>query len=175
MGDEKKLEVYAIGNKRVNSVIKYNGVFDMVELLGAMKGWFAKRYYDVAEKEHSEAVKSSGKEIIWDVEADRKVTEYVRFKIGIKMVILRLTEVIIETPEGKERKQQAEVDIGVRSWLVKNYKDTFKKSSKTQEFLRQVYERFIGKNQLDDFKTKLTNETLMVIDEIKATLNVPRK
>ncbi|MBS3143996.1 hypothetical protein J4208_00255 [Candidatus Woesearchaeota archaeon] len=175
MGDEKKTDVYAIGAQRASSVIKYSGTFDILELLGGIKGWYAKRYYELTEKEHSEAVKSSGKELVIEYEGVKKVTEYVTFKAVVKIVIYRLIDVLVETPQGKEKRQQAELDIGVKSWLSKNYKDTFKKSSKTQEFFRQVYERFIGKNHLDDLKTKLTNETLMLMDEIKTTLQVPKK
>ncbi|GEM_PF-704737 len=174
MGDEKDLEVYAIGNKRATAFIKYSGVLDMLELLRFIKNWFGKRYYDVAEKEHSELVKSAGKEITIEFEADRKITEYVRFKINVRIYILRLIDVLIDTPEGKEKKQQGEVEIGVKSWMVKNYKGTFKKKekSKIQEFFRQVYERFIGKTHLDNLKKKLETETLMLIDEIKTSLNI---
>ncbi len=175
MGDEKDLEVYAIGKKRAAGVIKFSGAFDILELLGAIKRWYAKRYYELTEKEQSEAVKSSGKEIVIEYEGVKKVTEYVTFKAVVKIYILRLIDVLVETPNGKEKKQQAEIDINIRSWLIKNYKNTFKKTSKTQEFFRQVYERFIGKTHLEDLKTKLTNETLMLMDEIKAVLQVPKR
>ncbi len=177
MGDEKDVEVYAIGNKRATAFTKYSGALDMVDLLNVIKTWFGKRYYDVAEKEHSEAVKSAGKEITLEFEADRKITEYVRFKINVKIYILRLIDILVEAPEGKVKKQQGEVEISIKSWMVKNYKGTFKKKekSKIQEFFRQIYERFIGKKHLDDLKDKLVAETLMLIDEIKTSLNLPRK
>lgn len=175
MGDEKDLEVYAIGKKRAASVIKFSGTFDILELLGAIKNWYAKRYYALTEKEQSEAVKSSGKEIVIEYEGVKKVTEYVTFKAVVKIYILRLIDVIVETPESKEKKQQAEIDINVRSWMIKNYKGTFKKTSKFQEFFRQIYERFIGKTHLEDLKTKLINETLILMDDIKAVLQVPKR
>lgn len=177
MGDEKKTEVYAIGSQKSFIVVKYAGIFDILELLSTIKAGYAKRYYDVAEKEHSEAVKSSGKELVFEFEGMRKVTEYVIFKIAVKMTILRLIDVLVETGDAKEKKQQAEININVKSWMVKNYKSTFKNKNKSkfQEFLRQVYERFIGKEHLDDLKRKLTFETLGFIDEMKATLSVPRK
>ncbi|HLC72303.1 MAG TPA: hypothetical protein VJH37_01855 [Candidatus Nanoarchaeia archaeon] len=175
MGDEKKTEVYAIGSAKSFIVVKYAGIFDILELLGAIKTGFAKRYYTVAGKEHSEAVKSSGKELVFEFEGMRKVTEYVLFKIVIKINILRLIDVVVGSSEGKEKKQQAEVDINVKSWIGKNYKNTFKNKSKIQEFLRQVYERFIGKTQLDDLKRKLIVETLSLIDDMKAVMSMPRK
>ena len=67
------------------------------------------------------------------------------------------------------------MDINVKSWIGKNYKNTFKNKSKIQEFLRQVYERFIGKTQLDDLKRKLIVETLSLIDDMKAVMSMPRK
>lgn len=177
MGDEKKLEVYAIGSSKGFSLIKYAGVLDLADLLSRVKAWYAQRYYGVNEREHSEAVKSSGKELIFEFEGMRKITEYVQFRVLVKISILRLLDVIVESPEGKDRKQQAEVSIGVRSWMIKNYRGTFKSKEKSriQEFFRQIYERFIGKNQLDELKKKLILETLALIDEIKASLNVPHK
>lgn len=177
MGDEKDLEVYAIGAKRAAAVIRYAGAFDMLNLLGTIKNWYAKRYYNVADKEHSEAVKSSGKDLIIEFEGVRDVTEYVQFKVNVKIVILRLIDVLVENPEGKEKKQQAEVEIGIRSWLVKNYKKTFKgkENSKIQEFSRQVYERFVAKKHFDDIKRKLVDETLILMEEVKESLNVPKK
>ena len=177
MGEEKNLEVSAIGSRKGFAVIKYAGVFDIIDLLSCIKTWYAKQYYNVAEKEHTEDVKSSGKELIFEFEGERKVTEYVKFKVLVKMNILRLLDVLVETPQGKEKLQQAEVDIGVRSWLVKNYKGTFKgkEKSKIHEFFRQIYEKFIGRATLDELKKKLILETLVLIDEIKTSLNVPRK
>ncbi len=177
MGDEKKLKVYAIGSDTGFFVIRYAGVFDILDLLGSFKKWCVKRYYDVADKEHEELVKSSGKELTFVFEGERKITDYVKYQFQVRIKILRLIDVMVDTAEGKMKKQQAEVDIGVKSWLAKNYKGTFKpkEKSKIQEFFRQVYEQFIAKNSLDDLKTKLTNETLMLTDELKATLNVPRK
>jgi len=177
MGDEKSLENYVFGSKRGFAIIKYAGIFDFADLIARIKKWSAQRYYGIGEKEHAEAVKPSGKDILFEFEGERKVTDYVKFEVIVKITILRLIDVIRETSEGKERKQQAEVEVGIKAWMVKNYKDTFKSEdkSKIQEFFRQIYERFIAKRQLDNLKGKLVAEVLALGDEIKSSLNVPRK
>ena len=176
MGDEKKTELDILGSKKGAALIRYNGIFDLQNLITNIRGWYGKHYYDIAEKEHTEAVKPSGKDLVIDFEAMRKVTDYIIYKVNVKIIILRSVDVLVETGQGKEKKQQAEVEIQVRSFMQKNYKNTFKKKeeSKFQEFLRQVYERFIARKTLDDYKDKITAESLAFVEEIKEVLNVPR-
>lgn len=176
MGDEKKTELDILGSKKGAVLIRYNGIFDLQQVIIAIKTWYAKHYYDVAEKEHTEAVKPSGKDLVIEFNAMRKVTDYIIYKVDVKILILRSVDVIVETEHGKEKKQQAEVEIQVRSFMQKNYKNTFKRKdeSKFQEFLRQVYERFIGRKTLEDYKNKITMESLAFVEEIKEVLNVPR-
>lgn len=176
MGDEKKTELDILGSKKGAVLIRYNGVFDLERLIMVIREWYGKHYYDVAEKEHTEAVKPSGKEITWEFEAMRKVTDYIIYKVNVKIIILRSVDVMVDTEHSKEKKQQAEVEIQVRSFMQKNYKNTFKRKeeSKFQEFLRQVYERFIARNTLEEYKNKITAESLAFVEEIKEVLNVPR-
>lgn len=176
MGDEKKTELDILGSKKGAVLIRYNGVFDLPQLIIAIKTWYGKHYYDVAEKEHTEAVKPSGKELVFEFNGMRKVTDYIIYKVDVKIIILRSVDVIVETERGKERRQQAEVEIQVRSFMQKNYKGTFKRKdeSKFQEFLRQVYERFIARKTLEDYKNKITDESIDFVQEIKEVLNIPR-
>jgi len=65
------------------------------------------------------------------------------------------------------------MDIRVKAFIDKNYKSTFKDEG-FQKFLRFIYEKFISKLVLRNYRMKLTNEAEDLINEIKAILELTK-
>lgn len=175
MGSEKKLENYVMGSKRGAALIKYSGIYDLPLLVQSTRTWLLKREYLLIDKEHTEAVKTSGKEIKFDITAFRNVSDYVKFSIEIEIIILRSIDILVEENGEKVKKQQGDVEIRVKAFVQKNYKNTFKATSKFQEFLRQIFEKYIVKSTLGKYKEKLLDEVQSYIDEIKECMELTKR
>jgi len=167
MGKEKERENIVHGNKRAGFQITYDGVYDLDELLRAITGWFSQWVYDVAPEEHSEKVGSDGKEMKVIIKAFRKVTEYVKFAVEVEIVIYREVDVVVDY-KGKNLKQQkGEVQVRVKTAMQKNWLKTF---SAGQEFLRQTYEKYLIRRELEGYREKIRQEGNDFLDTIKGVL-----
>ena len=99
--EQKETEVYVIGDKRGSARIDYSGVFDMVGLLGSIKNFFIKRRYAFLQKEHSEAVKTSGRDFKFEINPFRNVNDYMRFYFLVTIEGRRCVEVLVEEDNRK--------------------------------------------------------------------------
>ena len=169
---EKALKNYVTGSSRGWALIRHSGIYDLELLTGKIREWFLNRTYLMEEREHSEAVKTSGKELKFDIAAFRKVSDYVIFHIDIETVILRNLDILVEEDGKKVKKQQGDMDIRIKAYIGKNYQNTFKGG--IQEFLRIIYERFIARSVLRNYRIKLSKETESLIEEIKEVLGMTK-
>ncbi|MEK6903541.1 MAG: hypothetical protein AABW64_02760 [Nanoarchaeota archaeon] len=174
MGLETKTKNYVVGEDRSWATIKYTGVYDIQQLLSAITNWFGQRNYLRMDEEHTEKVGASGNELKVIMAAVRKVSWYVQFMIKIDIEVMRNIDVLVAKNEDKEKQQHGEIDVRIKALINKNYKNTFKdkSTSKFQEFLRRIYERFIIPGTLKKYRRKLAGETESLIDEVKRTLGV---
>ena len=156
MGHEKSEKNYGHGGAISWVRLKYSGLYDLDALLGAARGWFNKMKYFVIDTEHSEAVKSSGKDITIIWEPERNVNDYVKFQFKLEISIYREIDVLVEEHGKKVRKQQGDMEIRFRNVMVKNYRQTFRGPAK--EFLRKTYEKYLIRSELDDYRRKLMAE-----------------
>ena len=168
MGKEKTEEVYTHGGKIAWIRLKHSGLYDLEALLGAARGWFFGHKYYIIDNEHSEGVKSGGKEIrvLWT--AMRDVTEYIRFKVEFEVMVLREIDVLVEENGKKTKKQQGDLEIRFRASIMKNYRKTFHGAGK--EFMRQMYEKYLIRRELKGYEDKLTNEGNELWEAMKGVL-----
>ena len=156
MGKEKQEKINVHGGS-INWVrLKYSGLYDIEKLMGAARQWFLDHKYIVIESEHSEAVKGSGREIRFEWKPERKVTDYIKFMFEFEVVILREVDVVVEEQGRKNKMQQGDLELRFRTAMAKNYRKTFKGVGK--EFLRQTYEKYLIKRELEGYEAKLNSE-----------------
>ncbi len=168
MGKEKKETVWVYGSEFGWVRLKHAGLYDLDTLLGAAKSWFMSKKYFIQEAEHTEAVKGGGKEIVFLWQPFRDVTDYVRFKFEFQVIIYREVDVVVESDGKKVKMQQGDIEVRFRNSMVKNYRQTFRGPGK--EFMRQTYEKYLIRRELDDYQNKLTGEGAEFWDVIKGVL-----
>ena len=156
MGKEREESTYVHGSPVVWVRMKHSGLYDLHGLMGAARGWFNGRKYNIIEAEHSESVKGAGKEIRFEWKAVRSVTDYIQFFMQFEVVIYRELDVVVEEQGKKKRMQQGDIEIRFKTWMVKNYRKTFRGPSK--EFFRRTYEKYLIKRELLEYEGKLNNE-----------------
>ena len=166
MVNEKKIEV---GVLDPFYHIRHVGLVDFDKLFNELTDWFTSNKYKLVIKNITHSMKPDGGEIKVEFEAAREVSPYIKFKAYIEIILLRGKEVTVERAGKKQKMRKGELEIRLKTSYEKNHKKTFSKSD-FQEFLRQVYEKYIAKNVILGYEIKLWKEGNEIIELIKDVL-----
>ena len=122
--------------------------------------WFQQNNYlfseNIASKDNPD-----GKEQKIEWTSYRKIDSYFKFHID--------TTIFIQRWIGKK----AEITIHFRGYLEKDWKSTFQR--RWGKFLRNIYERYIIKERIEQMKSKMREETQDFIDLTRRFLNMPTR
>ena len=166
MVSEKELEV---GVLSPFYVLRHEGLVDFDKLFNEVTGWFESNKYKLLIKNITHSKKPDGGEIKIELIADKEVSPYIKFKAYVEMILLRGREVAVEKAGKKQRLRKGDLDVRIKTSYEKNHKGTFSKAN-FQEFLRQVYEKYIAKNVILGYEIKLWKEGNELIAVIKDAL-----
>jgi hypothetical protein len=153
MAKPHKPTEYPIGGKREYFRLQHSGFYNLKKMLKQLKGKLLELGYIITDKDHSEGVKSSGKEITVEWESFRESTGYLKTNIHMKLEIKREIDVIID----KKKMQKGDLNFKLKAFFNKNYQNTFK-STKVGKIQKHFYEKFLVNHQIDDLKDRLKEE-----------------
>ena len=149
-----------IGNKSFyGTELRKKGNIDIERLHKEVAAWFSKYKYFFNEKDMTSSDLTQGREqkIVWI--ASRKIDSYFRFHIEIQILVYRWLN------------EKAEVTIGFKGYLEKDYRNFFEKYGKLGIGLRNLYEDLVINDKIQKLKRKVLFETSEVIDEAKKALS----
>ena len=154
--------------------IKQGGIFHFKDFYSFTYDWLISEDYDLIEKKYSEKVVGDAKEleIIW--EAYKKISDYFRFVIKMRWLILGMKDVEVQR-EGKKVKMNSGVlEVTFQAILEKDYEGRWE-DRPMWKFLRGVYDRYIVKSRIDKYEDKVVLELISLIDQSKAFLALEAK
>lgn len=150
--------------------MKWKATFDMGELYKHMKYWldyqgFGDENETFQEEKFAQRMKGSSQQIEIRWSAQKNVSDYFAYKIRVGFFILGLKDVEIEKDGRKITTQTGEIEIRIKSDLVVDRK---KKWGDAKTMSQSIYEKFIVKDRIDDYKIDLYSKTYAFHDEIKS-------
>jgi len=146
--------------------IVHNAYSDIPDLLKGLAGFFADHHYDFYESGISEKDTGIGSEIQSEWIASREVTDYIKFHITIMVLARDVRKVRLPTGEDTF---SARLIVRITTKAEKNWNETFS-DGHWQEMMRQLYERYIKRGELDKYKGRLYGESMALLEEIKTHL-----
>lgn len=146
--------------------IREKGVFDLEKLYGEMKEWIDKNNYDFNEKEHTEKHGDKGNEIVLAWEAEREITDYLKYELKVNFLLKGITKVSDNLVKGF-------VKITFTARVISDYKNKFGKSS-FSNWLSKLYEKYLFKSEIERHKDKLQEEINDLHDITKDVLKFHR-
>ena len=170
MASEKE---FVLGSKRGFAVIKHHGTYDVGTVLDAMKSELNRRKYFTVNKEHTEAGKPGDREYRIDLEAMRKINDYLKFVILIEFYIFHQRDVVVEEDGEQVNKQEGEMLIRFKAHMEKDWDNVFK--SWWQKILQKVYQKYVDKATMNRYWGKLFEEVNQVMDAAKEALGRPTR
>lgn len=153
--------------------IKQRSVFNLDELYKVMWRWFELYGYDMQELEYRDSLEGNTKHLEIKWAAEKKIDDYIKFKIITNFLILGLEKVEIEQDGVKLKTDKGEVEINMTAILEKDYDDKWQESGYARLF-RDIYDKYVIKNRIESLEGELYDEIYKLIDEIKAFLNLHR-
>ncbi len=150
---------------KLGILIKYNGSFNLDKLYKDAKAWFNKYKYDFTEKEYKEKQHPISGELQFEFNGERKVDDYAKFNITIKVLIIGLKKLDKNTYIGNFRVNLiAHIDLDYsEKWQYNPFK----------KFLFFIYNNYLIKNKIQNvYEDKLYEEVLDYETLIKTELGL---
>ncbi|MCG2717731.1 MAG: hypothetical protein L6408_02700 [Nanoarchaeota archaeon] len=154
-----------------NKVLKVDvdATFNMHDLYKSIRSWVNEHSYITFEKEYRDWMKESGRSNIIKLDVWKKIDDYVKYHIVIKINSKDLKEV--ETKSGIMNKGR--VVIQIYSWIEKDYENKWEHNFMTR-FIRAINDHYFMTGKIDKYKEELLDESYGVFNEIKAFLGLHR-
>lgn len=158
-----------------SSKVKYSGVFSFKEFYQFCYDWLSEETgLTVAENTYSEKIQGTAKNIDVEWTATKKVTDYFKFKVKVKMKINGLSEVEAIQEGVKIKTNKGSVDLSAKGSLIRDYDGKFEKTA-TQKFMRAIYEKWVIAARIDEYEGKLAGACDTFLGQAKAFLDLEGK
>ncbi|MFH1210816.1 MAG: hypothetical protein V1645_02765 [archaeon] len=154
---------YVLGPLKVSQ----EATFDMKELYKLGRAWYSKHGYDFYEKEYISSFKEEGKNASIKWEGDKKVDDYIKFHVDVRVKFKNLREI-----QGKKKIMNiGEASFSVESYIERDYESNWDVGFMTK-FIRGVYDTFVIRGKIDKDKQRLASEANELYHEIRTFLKV---
>lgn len=144
-------------------VLHHKGVYNLKQLYNKAKDWIDSKNYDFTEKEYSTKVQSARDEVKINWVAERSIDDYAQFYIE--------TLFVSKDNNKKPSACKGEIRVNIIAKIVLDYRGEWKKS-KFLSVMLPIYNTFIIKKQVNQYKAKMWNELMDYISVIKKELNI---
>ena len=151
--------------------IKRTGVFDLKHLYTMIYNHLADLGYHMNEKSYSEKGGKYGKEVRFFWNPYKKVTDYFRFDLDLKFLIVNLKEMEIVREGKKIRMNTGGIDIKITGYLSTDWKKKWD-SSWFNNMLRKIYDDYIIRARIDEYEDKVVYEMDELTQKIKDYLSM---
>jgi len=125
--------------------MEQEGVFDLKYLYRMMKEWFKDNNYTYIEKENTTNIRDKGAEIKLCMIGERKVTDYFKFEIEVRFLIIRTQQVKVKN----KPMYQGDLKAHIKATLHIDYRNMWAKN-KFSKTLRYIYNNFLIKNKIEN-------------------------
>jgi len=156
-----------------NYRIQYEGLLSVVDLYTMIDEYFEEKGYDKREKKNIERVSPEGKFIEIELEPYKKITDYAKSSIKVRLQMKNIKEIEVERDGVKVRLNQGSVNIVFSCYLETDYEHKWE-TKPMFYFMRVLYDKFIYASYTSQYKGEVVNDFNQLISQIKSFLNLYR-
>ncbi|MFH1848949.1 MAG: hypothetical protein ABH879_02065 [archaeon] len=153
--------------------LEFRGLFDVGEFYRLIDSWLKEKAYVKHERRNYEHAYVEGKQIeVWK-QPYKKVTDYAKYVIDIKILIEDLKDVVTEKDGKKVRLNQGNVSITFSGYLETDYEHRWEKKPLFY-FMRAIFDNYVFKVHTEKFEKGLVEDVNQLHTIVKAFLNLYR-
>lgn len=151
--------------------IVYEGIFKLPEVYKLINDWAKDKDYVLVEKKCLESVTEKGKNVECEFEPFKKLTDYAQSKVNVKVAAFDCTEVEVKKDKKRQKFSKGRLEINVDAYLETDYEARWE--AKPVFFvLRTLFEKYLYAPFLSGFTKRIKSDAEILIDNIKAFLNL---
>ena len=156
-------------DKIASEKVKYDGIFDFKDVYRFLYTYATDLEYEVEERQYVEKNTARGKEIEINWVAKRKISDYFKFHIQMRWLILGMTDVEVAKDGAKVKMNKGSFEITFSAYLEKDYENRWSETA-FLKFLRGVYDNYIIRGRISDYEDKITEDMVELVEQLKAFL-----
>jgi hypothetical protein len=147
--------------------IRERGIFNLEKLYKEIHSSLEENgYEEFNEKKHAHKKLDRGDEIALEWEAEKEVTDFIKFRIEIDFIFKEIQPVSGELVSGFTK-------ITFRAFVVPDYKEQWS-SSRFKQFMYDLYTKIFYKDEMKRYTKKLDSEIKDVLNTAKEVLEFYR-
>ncbi len=157
----------------VENKLSYEGLFSAKELIKLIDNFFREKGYDKREIKNAEKVTPEGKFVELEIMPWKKVTDYAKNEIWMRIIMENIKEVEVEKNGVKAKLNQGTIKILFYGYLTTDYENRWEQKPMFF-FIRTLFDKFFLKQYVDEFKRNLIGDMSLIKSQIEGFLNLYR-
>lgn len=153
--------------------LQYEGLFDAKGLFDTMKDWAYDKGYFLVETRHGETTKPEGKYVDMDFAPFKKLTDYAKSVIKMKVQFQNCKDVVIERDGKKVTVQEGKVLITFDGILETDYEHRWE-TKPVFYVLRTIFEKYVFTPFMSGFERGIREDVMVLKNNLKAFLNLSK-
>lgn len=153
--------------------LDYTGLFDLNGLYRMIDAWFYEKNYDRWELKNYEQVLPGGKDIEIELLPWRKITDYFKFIIRIRMKFTGVKDAEIDKEGVKIKINNGKLLMIFDAYLESDYEHKWEERPLFY-FIRTLFDKYIFKSHFDKYEKDLVADLYDLHSRIQKFLNLYR-
>ena len=165
-----------MGNLKIvvdHEKIDYSGPLDVNGLLRMIENFLWEKGFDKRQDKDFEENTPNGKYIEWQYSPWKKITDYIRYIVKVRVLGYDIVRVNAAGKGKKERVDSGRIVIVIDGFVEQVY-DNYWDDKPILHFFRTMFDYFVFKAYTERFEHRLVNDINHLTDHIERYLNLYR-
>lgn len=156
-----------------NERLSYSGIFDIKEIMKIIKDWAKDKAYFMIESSHTESVKEDGKYADIKLEPFKKLTDYAKSKVKIRITVDQAKDRVVDIDGKKVKMYEGRVGFLFDGILETDYEARWE-GKPVFYFLRTIFEKYVYAPFISKFEQTVKNDVDFLKTQLKSYLNMQK-
>ncbi len=150
----------------------YSGLFDFNGFYSYAHNFLKEdKGYGVVEEKYSEKVNGNNRDITFEWTCTKKMGDYFNFEIKMKIEAGGMSDVEVDIDGQKKKMNKGKISGELKANFIKDPSSKWD-TSPLNRFLKDIYNKWVIPNRVEDTKSILENDVKGIKEEFKAYLEL---
>ncbi|MBI4145969.1 hypothetical protein HY489_01380 [Candidatus Woesearchaeota archaeon] len=132
------------------TIVRHRGFFDFDKLINTIQDWYREEQYEYQVTEHKQKAGDLGFEVRFLAQGNKKITEYVKFYMDVRIAIFGMRDVEVIQDGKKLKLQEGHALVEIMPFYELDWQERFG-GSKLAEWMGLMLEKYILKYKIGDY------------------------
>ncbi|MBS3089692.1 hypothetical protein J4461_02300 [Candidatus Pacearchaeota archaeon] len=156
----------------IKEKIEHEGIFNFKDFYKYSYQWFKdEQYGGLVEEKYQEKVTPAGREILVEWKLGKKLSDYFKIEISIKIEVFGLQDVEAEIDGKKKKTNKGNLRMEIKGMITKDPNSNWE-SPPLYKFLREIYDKYVIPGRIDGVEDIVTSDVKDFKEALKAFLEL---